>query len=84
VQQGFIGRRCNFPLRTCLSFSTLERPHRSGDISQAEALAFLDKAEEIGLVHTVSNVMKGFGYMCNCCGCCYGILRGITDWGIEN
>jgi len=23
------------------------------------------------------------GYVCNCCGCCCGILRGITEWGIE-
>jgi ferredoxin len=28
--------------------------------------------------------MEGLGYVCNCCGCCCGILRGITDWGIEN
>jgi len=83
VQQDHIGRKCNFPLRTCLSFSTLERPPRQGDISQTEALTFLDKAEELGLVHTASNIMKGFGYICNCCGCCCGILRGITEWGIE-
>ncbi len=84
VQQDFIGRKCDFPLRICLSFASFERPAREGDISKDEALALLDKAEEIGLVHTVSNVMKGFGYVCNCCGCCCGILRGITDWGIEN
>jgi electron transport complex protein RnfB len=84
VQQDRIGRRCNFPLRTCVSFSTNERPSTPLDISKDEALAFLDKAEEMGLVHTVSNVMKGIGYVCNCCGCCCGILRGITDWGIEN
>jgi len=84
VQQDHIGRRCDFSLKTCLSFSAVERPARAGDISQVEALAVLDKAEEIGLVHTVSNVTKGFGYVCNCCGCCCGILRGITDWGIEN
>ncbi|MEW5866796.1 MAG: 4Fe-4S binding protein [Bacillota bacterium] len=28
--------------------------------------------------------MKGISYICNCCGCCCGILRGITQWGIEN
>jgi ferredoxin len=28
--------------------------------------------------------MKGIGYVCNCCGCCCGILRGINEWGIEN
>jgi NAD-dependent dihydropyrimidine dehydrogenase PreA subunit len=84
VQQDHIGRRCDFPLRTCLSFSSAERQPSKDDISKEEALAFLDKAEEMGLVHTVSNVMKGLGYVCNCCGCCCGILRGITDWGIEN
>jgi len=84
VQQDHIGRRCNFPLRTCLGFSSVERPPGPYDVSKEEALAFLDKAEEIGLVHTVSNVMKGIGYVCNCCGCCCGILRGINDYGIEN
>ncbi len=84
VQQDHIGRRCDFPLRTCLSFSSVERQPSEHDISKEEALAFLDKAEEMGLVHTVSNVMKGLGYVCNCCGCCCGILRGINDWGIEN
>jgi electron transport complex protein RnfB len=79
VQQDYIGRRCDFPLRTCLSFSSVERKPSEYDISRDEALAFLDKAEEMGLVHTVSNVMKGLGYVCNCCGCCCGILRGIAD-----
>ncbi|MDY7040802.1 MAG: 4Fe-4S binding protein [Chloroflexota bacterium] len=84
VQQDHIGRRCDFPLRVCLSFSSTERPPRPDDISQEEALAILDQTEEVGLVHTVSNVMEGVAYVCNCCGCCCGILRGINDWGIEN
>lgn len=84
VQQDYISRKCDFPLRTCLSFSSFDRPPHPLDISKEEAVAFLDKAEEMGLVHTVSNVMKGFGYVCNCCGCCCGILRGINEWGIEN
>ncbi len=84
VQQKHLGHKCEFPLRTCLFFSDNERrPHRY-TVSKEEALAFLDKAEETGLVHTVSNVMKGVGYVCNCCGCCCGILRGINEWGIEN
>jgi len=84
VQQDHVGRRCNFPVRSCLSLSSVERAPSPLDISREEALAFLDKAEEIGLVHTVSNVMKGLRYVCNCCGCCCAILRGITDWGIES
>jgi NAD-dependent dihydropyrimidine dehydrogenase PreA subunit len=84
VQQDHIGRRCDFPLKVCLIFSSVERPPRPEDISQEEALAILDQTEKIGLVHTVSNVMEGFSYVCNCCGCCCAILRGITEWGIEN
>ncbi|RPH75571.1 hypothetical protein EHM76_01355, partial [bacterium] len=84
VQQDQLGsRRCSFPLHNCLSFSAHGRPPLPGDISKEEALAVLEQTEEIGLVHTVSNVIQGVGYVCNCCGCCCGLLRGITDWGIE-
>jgi ferredoxin len=77
-------QECGFPLRTCLSFSAAENPSSKDSLSKEEALEFLNEAEELGLVHTVSNVMEGVGYVCNCCGCCCGLLRGITDWGIEN
>lgn len=84
VQQDALGsRRCDFPVRLCLNFSPAERPKDPHDISKEDALALLDQAEELGLVHCVSNVVKGLFYVCNCCGCCCGILRGITDWGIE-
>ena len=66
----------------CLSFSDAERPPRPGDIPREEALALLERSEEIGLVHTVSNVAQGVGYVCNCCGCCCGLLRGITEFGL--
>jgi electron transport complex protein RnfB len=85
LQQDQLGtRRCDFPVDMCLSFSQSERAPQPGDITQQEALALLDRCEEIGLVHTVSNVIEGLWYVCNCCGCCCGILRGITDWGIAN
>ncbi|MHC4629574.1 MAG: 4Fe-4S binding protein, partial [Planctomycetota bacterium] len=83
VQQDQLGRKCDFPLKNCLMFSPVERKPRPGDISREEALAILEQTEEIGLVHTVSNVAEQFGYVCNCCGCCCAILRGITDWGID-
>ena len=83
-QQKEMGHGCRFPMRTCLSFSENESPPHKSSLSKDEALAFLDESEELGLVHTVRNVMKGIGYVCNCCGCCCGIIRGINDWGIEN
>lgn len=84
LQQKHMGNECSFPIRTCLSFTSAEGAKRKSSLSKDEALAFLDKAEELGLVHTVSNIIKGVGYVCNCCGCCCGLLRGITDWGLEN
>jgi len=85
LQQDQLGRRrCDFPLTSCMWFSSAEAGSAEGALSREQALAFLDEAEEIGLVHTVSNVMKGVGYICNCCGCCCDLLRGITEWGIEH
>jgi electron transport complex protein RnfB len=84
VQKAQIGEPCHFPVHTCLNFSPAERPARPGDISRTEALETMDQIEEIGLVHSVSNVAQGVFYVCNCCGCCCGILRGITEFGIEN
>jgi NAD-dependent dihydropyrimidine dehydrogenase PreA subunit len=85
LQQDELGtRRCDFPLESCLWFSFAESGEETGTISREAALAALDEAERVGLVHTVSNVARGIGYVCNCCGCCCGLLRGITEWGIEH
>lgn len=84
VERQLAGHPCHFPTRMCLSFTQFEYSPGPDNISKEEALEILDRSEEIGLVHTVSNFAEGFNYVCNCCGCCCGILRGITDWGIEN
>jgi len=85
LQQEELGtRRCDFPLESCLWFSYAETGDEADAISHEEALAVLDEAERVGLVHTVSNVASGIGYVCNCCGCCCGLLRGINEWGIEH
>jgi len=79
-------RKCTFPLHVELIFYTGKEstePPVPPFVTKEEALAVLDKTEKIGLVHTVSNVADGVYYVCNCCGCCCGILRGITEFGIE-
>ena len=88
VHRSKLGDSCRFPLHTCVTYVTDDRPPRPGAISKEEAVAVLDEAEQLGLVHTVSNVQtgallpEGLGYVCNCCGCCCMVLRGITKWGI--
>jgi len=76
-------RQCTFPLKNCLYFSTVDRPPRPDDISKEQAMNILDETEKIGLVHTVSNIIEGVFYICNCCGCCCGILSCVTKYGIE-
>jgi electron transport complex protein RnfB len=84
VQQDLLDhRQCDFPVKACLWFSNAEADREDVN-SRAEALEFLDRIEKIGLVHTVSNVAEGVGYVCNCCGCCCGLLRGINEWGIDD
>ncbi|MGI6209400.1 MAG: 4Fe-4S dicluster-binding protein [Anaerolineae bacterium] len=82
VQQAKLGRTCRFPVHNCLSFSGREAAPGPDSLTREEALALLDEAEQVGLVHSVSNVAEGLGYVCNCCGCCCGILRGITEYGL--
>lgn len=84
LQQASLGKGCGAPKHNCLAFSNIGRSPKPGDISKQEAIQLIDDAEKAGLVHSVSNIVDGLNYICNCCGCCCGILRGITKWGIEN
>ena len=53
-------------------------------LSKDEAKATLQRAADAGLVHSVSNNKEGLHYICNCCTCSCGILRGMTEIGIAN
>jgi ferredoxin len=45
-------------------------------------LQILHDTEEAGLVHTIGNYRDGHNYICNCCTCCCGILRGVAEFDI--
>ena len=87
-QKKMIGEGCDHPVDVCLMIH--ERPHVYDNhdsiraLSHEEALATLQRAAEAGLVHSVSNNQKGTHYICNCCTCSCGILRGMADLGIAN
>ncbi len=83
VQRDQLGKACDAPKHNCLIFNMRKTPEGYTSLTKDEAIKILDEAEEAGLVHTVSNVVKGVGYICNCCGCCCAIIRGITQWGID-
>ncbi|MFW9922217.1 MAG: DUF362 domain-containing protein [Candidatus Thorarchaeota archaeon] len=88
LQQRLIGHTCEYPLSVCLSFSSRENAYENDNcmkvISREEALKVLYEAEEAGLIHTSMNIANGQSYICNCCTCCCGILRGISEFHHPN
>jgi len=86
VQQKLIGKGCDRPVETCLTFAPVEGAfdHSEGTrvISKEEALQILRQAEEAGLVHSPGNYRDGHFYICNCCTCCCGVLRSVAEFSI--
>lgn len=86
VQQRLIGKGCDHPVENCLVFAPIEGAfdHSKVDrpITKEEALRILREAEEAGLVHSAANYRDRHYYICNCCTCSCGILRGVAEFGI--
>jgi electron transport complex protein RnfB len=87
-QKQLIGQGCSHPLDVCLTMSSTPGAFDLSSVvhalTQDEALATLRRAAEAGLVHSVSNFQKDLWYICNCCTCSCGILRGMADLGLAN
>jgi len=86
-EQGLLDNPCEKPLEVCLAIAPVpgvfdNNPLGGRAISKEEAYEVLRKSEEAGLVHLTWNVESGHFFICNCCGCCCGVLRGINDLGI--
>jgi len=85
VQQKLIGKGCNHPVENCLVFSSrpgaFDRTDDIRAISKEEALEILAEADREGLVHAPSNTQEEVNYICNCCTCSCGVLRGMVEYG---
>ena len=82
-EKRLLGEGCDKPEESCLSFGTAARINvrtgRARKISMEEALAILQRAEEVGLVLQPANAKKAL-FMCTCCGCCCGVLRSLKRY----
>jgi len=85
-EKQILGHQCNNSLEICMGFAPVPNVFDNSEfgkpITKDEALALLTKAEEEGLVHLTSNFQNGRFYVCNCCGCCCGVLTSINKLGI--
>ncbi len=86
VQRRLVGKGCDHEVENCLVFAEVEGvfDHSKLDraITKEEALDILRKTEEAGLVHSTGNYRDGHHYICNCCTCCCGVLRGVAEFGV--
>lgn len=85
-KQGLLENPCDKPLEVCLAIAPVPNVFDDAKIgrpiSKEEAYKVLNKSEEDGLVHLTWNVKGGHFFICNCCGCCCGVLHGINKWKI--
>ncbi len=83
-----LGTACNKPVETCISLSTaaehLIRHNFARKASKEELLDLLAKSRSLGLVQICDNVQHKPSFICNCCGCCCMMLRGINRYGLPH
>lgn len=86
-QKALIGQPCGHPLDVCMILSqtpgAFDQAEGIRALTLDEALATLRRAADAGLVHSVSNSREDLWYICNCCTCSCGILRGMVDLGLS-
>lgn len=84
-QKALINEPCSYPSTVCIALApnkenAFEEDELTKPISKEKALDILKEAEDAGLIHCTSNVQNGINYICNCCTCCCGVLRGISEF----
>jgi electron transport complex protein RnfB len=79
-----LGKACDSPIETCLSFGVAAEYYIENKIGRGisadEAIKILYEADQAGLVHAGAN-SKHLSNICNCCPCCCASMKGITQKG---
>ncbi len=88
VQKRLIGQGCHHTVKNCLVFSpkpgAFQKSEEIESLTREEALEILAEADREGLVHSINNAQTEVYYVCNCCTCSCGVLRGMVEYGSEN
>ena len=86
-EHALTGEPCDRPTEVCMAIAPIpdffkpDDPMKARPITKEEAYDILKMSEENALVHMTSNIEKGHYFICNCCGCCCGVLRGAKKYG---
>jgi len=83
-----LGKACDKPREVCLTFNTIaESLSRNGiarAITRNEAMDILAKSKAAGLAQTGDNVQRKVSFICNCCGCCCHLMRGLKTFDLHH
>jgi NAD-dependent dihydropyrimidine dehydrogenase PreA subunit len=83
-----LGKACDRPQKVCLSFGLgadmLIRNGMAEPVTTREGMKILEQSKSAGLAQTADNVQRDQSYMCNCCGCCCGMMQAIRTFDIQN
>ncbi len=82
-----LDKACAAPLKTCLTFDQgAEMLIKKGMAERAgagEAMTVLEQCKQAGLAQIADNVQRSVGFMCNCCGCCCGMIQAIKTFDLR-
>lgn len=88
TKQKLHGDACDIPLEICTSIGGgseyLIKHGLARESSKSEVLEIVAMSREMGLVQMGDNVQKEPSFICNCCGCCCGVLMAINVHGIDH
>jgi len=83
-----LGKACDHDQQNCLSFGNaaevLIHNGLAERITSSESMRLLEASKEAGLAQTGDNVQRNLSYICNCCGCCCGMMEAIKTFDINN
>ena len=83
-----LGTACDRPQETCLTLNhgakSMIRAGIARPITSAEGMRVLEQCKEAGLAQTGDNVQRKVTFICNCCGCCCHLMRGIKTFDLPN
>ena len=85
-EKRLLDQGCEYPDDVCLQFGSfagfVKERGFGREITKEEAHEIMKRSSEAGLIATSSNTRDKIDFICNCCTCCCGILRSVTEMGM--
>ncbi|MDP2719890.1 MAG: 4Fe-4S dicluster domain-containing protein [Dehalococcoidia bacterium] len=83
-----MGTVCDAPMENCITLnyaaSSLINSGITRRIKTGEAMAILEASKKAGLAQTCDNVQRKASFICNCCGCCCHLMKGMKTFNMHS